>query len=83
MTTTIAAGKITNATRKAAATAVKARVDARKADLAPVIAEMQRAGITTLRALASALSHRGIPTARGGSQWRPMQVARVLKQIGP
>jgi DNA invertase Pin-like site-specific DNA recombinase len=74
--------KITNATRKAAMAAVKARTQARGADLAPVITELKSTGITSLGGLARALTDRGIPTARGGSQWSPMQVARALRQIG-
>ena len=38
---------------------------ARAADLAPVITELQASGATSLRAIASALNDRGIPTARG------------------
>jgi hypothetical protein len=47
------------------------------ADLAPVIAEVQASGATTLQAIAAALNARGIPTARGGS-WSAVQVQRVL-----
>src|SRR5262249_6637345 len=70
--------KITNAVRTAARAAVKARTDARQADLAPVINELKAAGITSLGGLARALTERGIPTARGGSEWSAVQVSRVL-----
>jgi hypothetical protein len=41
---------------------------ARAADLTPMIAELQASDATSLRAIASALNDRGIPTARGGSR---------------
>jgi DNA invertase Pin-like site-specific DNA recombinase len=58
------------------------RATARAADLAPVIAELRAAGITSLGALARALTARGIPTSRGGETWSPMQVARVMQRLG-
>jgi DNA invertase Pin-like site-specific DNA recombinase len=62
---------------EAASKAIKKRADARAADLAPTIAELQAAGATSLRAIAVALNERRIPTARGGD-WSPTQVMRVL-----
>jgi DNA invertase Pin-like site-specific DNA recombinase len=73
--------KITSSIRKAASAAVKARTGARAADLAPVIEELRSAGKTTLAELARALSERGIPTARGGTHWSPVQVSRMLRQL--
>jgi hypothetical protein len=75
--------KIANAVRGAARAAVKARTDARQADLAPVINELKAAGITSLGSLARALTERGIPTARGGSEWSAVQVSRVLSRLDP
>ena len=63
--------------RKARLAASEARV----ADLAPVIAELQAAGVTSLSGLARGLSERGIPTARGGAKWTAVQVSRVLARI--
>src|SRR5829696_2596548 len=42
--------------------------EARATDLAPVVAELQAAGVTSLGGLARGLTERGIPTARGGAQ---------------
>jgi hypothetical protein len=42
-----------------------AQADARAADLAPVIAELRAAGVTTLRGIAAELNRRGIPTTSG------------------
>jgi DNA invertase Pin-like site-specific DNA recombinase len=67
--------------RKASAEALRRRVDARAADLAPIIAELQAAGATSLRAIAEGLNGKGIPTARGFSEWSAVQVARVLNRI--
>jgi len=55
--------------------------EARVADLAPVTAELQAAGVTSLGGLARGLTERGIPTARGGPKWTPVQVSRVLARL--
>jgi hypothetical protein len=57
-----------------------ARANTWAAELAPVIAELQRAGVTSLRDIAIALTARGIPAARGG-EWRVVQVERELARI--
>jgi len=74
-------GKITTSIRKAGRAAVQARTVARAADIAPVITELQSAGITSLSGLARALTKRGVPTARGGSEWTAVQVGRVLEKF--
>ena len=53
----------------------------RALELAPIFAEVQAAGATTLSGIAAALNVRGVPTARGGS-WSAAQVQRVLARIG-
>jgi DNA invertase Pin-like site-specific DNA recombinase len=58
-----------------------ARSKARAADLAPILAELKSAGVTTLAAIAQALTDRRIPTARGVSSWSPTQVSRVLARM--
>jgi DNA invertase Pin-like site-specific DNA recombinase len=68
--------KITRKIREAGSAATAA-IASRAADLAPVIAELQAAGATSLRAIAVGLNERRIPTARGG-EWSPTQVMRVL-----
>ena len=57
----------------------QAKATSRAADLLPIIDDLRASGMTTLAALATALTERGIPTARGASTWTPMQVSRVLK----
>src|SRR5215207_283974 len=52
--------------------------DTQAADLSPVISELQAAGVTSLGGLARGLTERGIPTARGGDKWTPVQVYQVL-----
>jgi Recombinase len=61
-----------NANAEAAAT--------RAADLAPVIADLQASGATSLRAIACGLNDRGIPTARGG-KWFAASVRDVLARM--
>jgi DNA invertase Pin-like site-specific DNA recombinase len=65
------AGKLGNA-------AMKRKADARAADLAPIIAELQAAGARSLRAIAAGLNERGIPTARGVGIWSAAQVMSVM-----
>jgi DNA invertase Pin-like site-specific DNA recombinase len=60
--------------------ALRARADAKAADLAPIIGELQTAGKTSLRAIAEGLNEQGIPTARGG-KWSAAQVHRMLKRL--
>lgn len=63
--------------RERAVTAIKASADQHAANVLPIIKEAQKAGATTLRAVAEALNARGISTARGGS-WHAMSVKNVL-----
>ena len=63
--------------RKAGPEAQKAIAKARAADLRPIIAEIQAAGITSLGKIAAELTARQVLAARRGA-WSPMQVSRVL-----
>jgi hypothetical protein len=51
------------------------------AEVAPVIAELRAAGITSKKGLAEALNKRAVRTPRGIGEWRPIQVARVLARL--
>jgi DNA invertase Pin-like site-specific DNA recombinase len=73
---------VDDAARIAAAKALKARAQARGADLAPTLAQLRADGITSATGLAKALTERGIPTARGMATWNAAQVQRVLATIG-
>jgi Resolvase, N terminal domain/Recombinase len=64
--------------RKLATESLQARAASRAADVAPIIAELQAAGKTSLRAIADGLNEKGIPTARGNGEWSAVQVKRVL-----
>lgn len=66
---------------EASSTVRAAQADQRAADLAPIVADLQAAGVTSLRGLAAALNDRGIHTARGGA-WSATQVSRLLDRIG-
>jgi len=63
--------------RESAVAAIKASADQHAANVLPIIKEAQKAGATSLRAVADALNARGISTARGGS-WHAMSVKNVL-----
>ena len=76
-------GRLSVKARKAGNKANAQAADARAADVAPVIAELQASGAESLRAIAAGLNARGIPTARGHGQWSAVQVARVIgRQAG-
>ena len=59
--------------------AIQARASAYATRLAPVVADIKRAGCTTLREIAAALEARGIATPRGGTNWAPSQVRNLLE----
>jgi len=44
---------------------------------------LQKAGATSLRAIADGLNAQGIPTARGSGEWSAVQVMRMLERIEP
>lgn len=68
--------------REGALASIKAGADQHAANVMPIIREAQRAGATSLRAVAEALNARGIATARGG-RWHAMSVKNVLdRQAG-
>lgn len=75
--------ELTDAIRQAGRQAQADKAKARAQDLAPLIAELRDAGVTSLRGIARELAERGISTARGkGCNWTPMQVSRVLTSLG-
>lgn len=61
--------------------AVRSNADRFAADLAPVVAEIRASGQTSLRAMAAALTARGIRTRRGG-EWRVSTVRDLIGRIG-
>lgn len=64
----------------AAIEAVKAGATERAADYAPVIADIQASGATSLPAIARELNERGIVTPRGG-QWHPSSIRNLLARL--
>lgn len=56
-----------------------ARAAAKTTGPKQVVADLRAAGITTLSAIAAALTERGIRTARGGTKWHAAQVSRLLE----
>jgi DNA invertase Pin-like site-specific DNA recombinase len=74
-------GRLTAKDRRAGIEARQARAGAKAADLAPILKELQAAGITSLRGIAAAFNDGGIPTATGQGVWDATQVSRVLKRL--
>jgi Recombinase len=72
-------GDPSTATRRAAEARI-APADEKAATLAPVIAELQAAGVTSLRGIARAFNVRGIPPPRG-HWWQATQVRRLLARM--
>lgn len=54
------------------------RSEAYFAEIAPLVAAARKAGCSSLRDIAGALTARGIKTPMGGEVWHPSQVQRVL-----
>jgi hypothetical protein len=71
----------TRAAQRAGWEARTAPANKRAADLAPILAELRAAGITSKKGIAEALNERGIPTAGGCGQWQAAQVQRVLARL--
>jgi hypothetical protein len=60
------------ATARPAAHKVRAvRANAHAADLAPILKELQAAGITSLNGIDAALNERHVPTPAGSGHWHP------------
>jgi DNA invertase Pin-like site-specific DNA recombinase len=57
----------------------KARATSRAANVLPIIRQIERSGVTSLRGIAEALNARGIASARGG-QWGAQAVANVMSR---
>ena len=53
--------------------------DAFAANVLPIIHQIQKSGVSSLRGVAKALSARGIKTARGGA-WSAVQVSDILQR---
>ena len=51
----------------------------RAENVRPIIDQIMRSGVTSLRVIAAALTARGIRTARGSTHWHAEQVATVLR----
>ena len=58
-----------------------AAADAFAANVRPIIREIQKSGVNSLRGVAKALSARGVKTARGG-EWSAVQVSDILERLG-
>ena len=69
---------------KAAATALnirRVRAAKRAADLAPIVAELQAAGVTNLRDIAAEMNRRSIPTLSGRGEWQADTVRQLLARL--
>ena len=66
------------AAAKVAAQAKQAKAAAKAAHVLPYIQQAQKAGATSLRAIAEALTARGIPSPSGKGAWHAATVARAL-----
>ena len=60
-----------------AVAAIKSEADRAAGNVLPIIAEIQKSGATTLRAIAEALNARGVATPRSG-RWHAMSVRNAI-----
>jgi DNA invertase Pin-like site-specific DNA recombinase len=58
-----------------------AAADVFATNVRPIICEIQKSGVSSLRGIAKALSARGVRTARGG-EWTAVQVSDILERLG-
>jgi DNA invertase Pin-like site-specific DNA recombinase len=71
------------AAARAKAAVVRSETARQRAEnVRPIIDQIMRSGAVSLRAIAAALSARGIKTASGRARWHPEQVAAVLRLTG-
>ena len=73
--------RITPAAQRAGWEAGIARANQKAAELAPVIAELRAAGITSLSGIAGALNARGVRTPWGHRHRYASQVASLLARL--
>lgn len=59
---------------------IQASADQFAQRILPIIADIERSGCTSLRAIAAALTARGVQTARGGHKWGASQVANLMQR---
>ncbi len=67
--------------RERAIASNQAAADERATKVMPIIRKAQKAGATSLRAIAEVLNDRGVPTPRGG-RWAPMTVKNIMDRAG-
>ena len=76
-------GKLTSAIRRKAqqhSVAARQRAAARfQAEVLPLVQQIRNNGARTLQQVADELSRRNVNTPRGGGQWQPAQVMRILR----
>jgi hypothetical protein len=58
-----------------------ARADARASQLAPIVADIRRGGVTSWYGIATELNKRRVPTATGKGIWEPGQVRRLMERL--
>lgn len=60
---------------------IQSRADSFAASIEPIIIGIQAQGSVSMKAIAGALTDRGIKTPRGNTEWHASQVANILKRI--
>lgn len=67
--------------REVLAPANRQKADLFAAELSPIVEQIRREGIRTVRAIAAELNRRAIPTARPGALWHRSNTHALLKRI--
>jgi hypothetical protein len=71
----------TSAARRTGIEVRAARANQKAAHLAPIVAELLAASVTSLNGIAEAPNERGVPTPAGSGRWHAMQVSRLLRRL--
>jgi hypothetical protein len=74
-------GDHTTKSRAAAVEARRKQADARAAEVAPIVARLWAAGVTSLTDIAKALNERRVRTSTGKGKWHAVQVRLTLARL--
>ncbi|MET4017191.1 DNA invertase Pin-like site-specific DNA recombinase [Bradyrhizobium sp. S3.2.12] len=74
-------GSLSSEARRQGRTTQSGLADRRAQDLGPVLKQLRADGVTSPTAIARALTARGIPTARGGTEWSAPQIRLIEARL--
>jgi hypothetical protein len=64
-----------------AVSVIKAKADERASNIRAIVDDIRAHGVTTIRGMAQELEARHVLMPRGGIEWHPTTVARLLERL--